>query len=272
MNVKSLSARKYYFWVGATLILLFTFLEPAGTEDKLGIERFLIWTIQIALLLPLLIGIHIGLQSIHFFDRLNPWLKLAFSGLLGSFFFMPIALAIDYQFQLDERLDPGHWRALIPVLREEFSGIVWPVTLTWVAINAPRILQISFQDIEAPVSGDPTAQHEQATSEALNGFWSLIPREIGKDIIYLKSELHYVRVVTTGGEKLVLFNLKDAVADLEKRLPGIQTHRSYWVSGNHIKAMVSEKNRPFILTRNDQKVPVSRRKTAAARRFMKTLA
>jgi hypothetical protein len=271
MDLRSTPAFKYYFWAGLSLILIFTVIKPAGTDDTGLTDRFVIWTIQIALLLPMLIGLHILLQSSNVFNHLNPWLKLTLSGIMGAVLFVPFGLGIDYVFNLDDWEGITNLGGALPIIAEEIVNTLLPVTLTWIAINAPRILELNFKELNASVSPAAKPETKEAAVKASNAFLSNIPTEIGNDIIYLKSELHYVRVVTSLGERLVLFNLKDAIADLETFMEGIQTHRSYWVSGRHIESMLSDKNTKFIHTTSGQKIPVSRRKLSETRQYMQRL-
>ena len=83
----------------------------------------------------------------------------------------------------------------------------------------------------------------------------LLPRELGGDIVYLKSEDHYVYVYTVIGSSLIRMRFKDAVAGLGEW--GIQVHRSYWVAYRH---MIEVKKRDRVLElwlTDDHKVPVS---------------
>ena len=271
MDLRSTPVFRYYFWVGLLLILIFTFLKPAGTDDSGLVERFLIWTLEIALLLPLLIGLHMLLQSVNVFNHLNPWLKLTLSGILGSAFFVPIGLVIDYFFNLDDWSSIANIKQAMPIILEEIGNTLMPVTLTWIAINAPRILELNFKELNSGESTAAAPNDAKAALGASSAFLALIPREIGNDIVYLKSELHYVRVVTTVGERLVLYNLKDAIADLKPNVEGTQTHRSYWVSSHHIQSMTVHRGRNFILTTGSRQIPVSRRKLSDIRQYVKRL-
>ena len=157
---------------------------------------------------------------------------------------------------------------MISEIMDESAGIFFSVTLTWLAINAPHVLQLNFAEKRSTAQKVHKINEKQTPPIPLPQFFSLIPKEIGTDILFLKSELHYVRIVTTYGEKLILYNLKDAISDLEKIEDGIKTHRSYWVSGKHIKKLVTEKGRKFILASNGQKVPVSRRNSASIQEYL----
>ncbi|MDY6990069.1 MAG: LytTR family DNA-binding domain-containing protein [Thermodesulfobacteriota bacterium] len=271
MNLRLTRLYKYYFWAGLSLVLIFTVLKPAGTENIGLFSRVLVWTIQVGLLLPILVALHISLQSVSIFDRLNPWFKLTLSGVLGSTLFVPFGLGIDYLFELDDWTGVTHFAEVVPVVLEELKGIIFPATLTWIAINAPRVLQLNFKEIDVPESVHTNSTQNETRSGVSEKFLSLIPSEIGHDIIYLRSELHYVRVVTPIGESLLLFSLKDAVDEMEKTVAGIRTHRSYWVSSKHINSLISEGKNKYILTSNNQKVPVSRRKLTHVKHFMQTV-
>ena len=268
MNLRSAPGLKYYFWIGVSLTLIFAFLEPAGTRGAGIFGSVVIWALQIGFLLPLLILLHILLQKSNAFNDLNPWLKLTASGAIGSVLFVPFAIGIDYLFALDDWSAVNDSNALIAVIIDEFTGVFFPVTLVWVAINAPRVLRLSFVDKKAVSSGPPHKSNENGTPASLPQFLPLIPRDMGDDLIYIKSELHYVRVVTTDSENLILYNLKDAISDVEKIVDGIQTHRSYWVSAGHIMELIKDKGRKYILLSNGQKVPVSRRKSPEIQQYI----
>ena len=84
-----------------------------------------------------------------------------------------------------------------------------------------------------------------------------LPHELEGDVIYLKSEDHYVYVHTVTGCSLIKMRLSDAVAGLGDR--GVQVHRSYWVSRRHIQELVKRDRQVLLrLTRNHE-VPVSSR-------------
>jgi len=271
MDLRTTPAFKYYFWAGLALILIFTAIKPAGTDNTGLAERFVIWTIQISLLLPLLIGLHIVLQASNVFNHLNPWLKLTLSGIIGAVLFVPFGLGIDYVFDLDDWEGISKLEGALPIIAEEIVNTLLPITLTWIAINVPRVLELNFKELNSSISTAEIPETKDSTLKASNAFLSNIPKEIGNDIIYLKSELHYVRVVTNLGERLVLFNLKDAIAELKTVIEGVQTHRSYWVSRRHIESMLADKNRKLIQTTSGQKIPVSRRKLSHVRQYVKRL-
>ena len=83
----------------------------------------------------------------------------------------------------------------------------------------------------------------------------LLPERLGTDLIYIKSEDHYLEVHTTVGSSLIKMRFSDAVAELSDR--GIKVHRSYWVATRHVKRSVRSGRRTLLRLTGDHKVPVS---------------
>jgi hypothetical protein len=278
MIINDISTKKYFFWFSVILILLFSFLEPAGTSGSSFLMRLFIWTLQIGFLVPCLILFHVGLQQSPFFDRLNDWLKILLSGLLGCLLFLPFALGLDYVMGLDDWSQVKNFAQAQDIVLEEIGGVFAPVLLTWAGMNAPRILQLNFsnatlsQPIEitsSSVTTDiPVGEKERDLSRCEGEFLAKFAKLIGTDIIYMMSELHYVRVVTIKGETLVLHNLKDAIAQLPSEYVGIQTHRSYWAASKHIESIKEKNGHTGLALSRGKTIPVSRRKLAEVKEFL----
>jgi DNA-binding LytR/AlgR family response regulator len=76
-------------------------------------------------------------------------------------------------------------------------------------------------------------------------------------LIALQAEDHYLRVHTDAGSTLILMRLSDAVSEIGDGV-GIQTHRSWWVARDAIKAIARAEGRAELTLVNDVSVPVSR--------------
>jgi hypothetical protein len=271
MNLQDLDSRNYFLAVGGFLAVLFAVLGPEGSTD-LGLPaRLLQWTAQVAIPLVLLISIHLLLSRSHAFDGLSPWLKLTISGVFGALLFAPAALTLDFLFGVDDWDQIKSLSGLLSLLLDEALGVVFPVTLVWVGINAPRVIGLDFsRPAGSPQAADGagTLQSETVTStceqQSSEGFLRLLPGEIGTDIIYLMSELHYLRVVTTKGSTLVLYNLRDAVDELPADF-GLQPHRSYWVAFRHLQRLVRREGKAYLALSDGSTVPVSRRRLSEVR-------
>jgi hypothetical protein len=160
------------------------------------------------------------------------------------------------------------------IILNEIGGMFPPAILTWVAINAPRILNLNFSNISHNKSVQSTRLEEtpndvkQFNSVSKNEFLAKFSDEIGTNIIYLMSELHYIRVVTLKGQMLILHNLKDAISELPLDLIGIQTHRSFWVNIKYVDSTMVKKLQNFLMLSNGNSIPVSRRRLRLVKDFL----
>ena len=104
---------------------------------------------------------------------------------------------------------------------------------------------------EAPPSDPPSAE----------GFLSRLPSRLGRDLLCLQMEDHYVRAHTTRGSDLILTSLKDAIAELGA-VEGMQVHRSWWVAHDAVSEPMANGRNLFLRLSNGVQVPVSRASVA----------
>lgn len=89
-----------------------------------------------------------------------------------------------------------------------------------------------------------------------------------EDLLALKAEQHYVKVISRGGQELVLYRLGDAVGELPKGL-GQQVHRSWWVSSGAVATCRRDGSRKLTLClSNGTEIPVSAPYQALARHWL----
>jgi len=88
-------------------------------------------------------------------------------------------------------------------------------------------------------------------------FARLKPKLRKSEIYALCAEDHYVRVITSGGEDLILMRLSDAIKETVP-LIGIPTHRSWWVAEAGVKSVSKKSGKLEIQLKNDLIIPVSR--------------
>ena len=94
------------------------------------------------------------------------------------------------------------------------------------------------------------------TLPPVRSFVERLPADLGDEIIYLKTEGHYLRVYTKAGTSRLLLRFADAVAELSNL--GMQVHRSYWVAHNQVVGMVNRDHRMVLRLTGDYEVPVRR--------------
>lgn len=96
-----------------------------------------------------------------------------------------------------------------------------------------------------------------------------LPAELGRDILALETEDHYLRVHAACGSALILMRMADAVALLDPRL-GAQVHRRWWVADAAVTGVRTEGQRLSLCLANGALIPVGRTFLAAAKaRFVR---
>lgn len=203
--------------LGATLVGLFlALLGPFGSYLNGGFAtRALYWIVAswfgLALYgLILRAGMHLtrGLGA-------SPWPVVAATILIGSVAQAAATRAAAF--------------ALWPELAQ-----VGPTPILWyfqvVALAAPFTLGYALATghfaRDRPPAPKPPAPGEPALLAKL-------PAQLGRNIICLCMEDHYVRVHTPAGSALLLMPLGQAIAEAAP-LAGVKTHRSWWVARNAV--------------------------------------
>lgn len=155
-----------------------------------------------------------------------------------------------------------------------------PILIFWLAINAPWLLgfRVELQNNQVKLLPDRRKRHhsdqsfsrERSAPSSVDGvgqsqsesrppdFFNLLPKAIHGDIVYLKAELHYLLVVTSSGRGLILYNLKDAIDQLDPS-KGMQTHRSWWLNFDYIDSVKKVGRQGKAIMTNGDPVLISRR-------------
>lgn len=227
-------------WV--LLTALFTALAPSASAELSFGLRVVFWAVHVAIPLVLLQGAQMGVSRLA--RHLSDWASVGLSALLGALAFVPIASGLDALFPDDDG-GPEPW---INALISEMISTVIPVMLVWLALNAPRLLRIA-ETKEAP---------RDESSAPAPAFWAKVPLDIGRDLVALSAELHYLRVRTAIGEALILYPFGQAVEELVD-MPGRQVHRSHWVALAHITDIERRGEGATVHMSTGTPLPVSRR-------------
>lgn len=96
-----------------------------------------------------------------------------------------------------------------------------------------------------------------APADAPPRLFARLPAHLGREILALQAEDHYVRVHTAKGSTLLLMRLADAVAELDG-LEGLRVHRSWWVARAAVAAVKPEGRRLTLILANGVAAPVTR--------------
>ena len=253
-DIGGMTPTKYFFSIAVVLGLLFA-MTSADQQHPVALV-FVQWQLQTVLPMALLIAAHILLLYSHWFTRLNPWLALGVSGVVGASLFAPFALLIDLWLATEM---PA---SLAAELLDEWLSVMPPVALCWVALNAPWLLGYRLEK-SAEFESEPIRQNDEGTAEAESkpAFMSLVAPDKQGRLLLLKSELHYLQVLTDQGSSLILYNLGDAIDQLPQTI-GMTVHRSYWVALDAIEKLEKRDRQGELSLHSGQRVPVSRNRMA----------
>ncbi len=111
-----------------------------------------------------------------------------------------------------------------------------------------------------PAATEPPAQEPGTTSDLL----SRLPLPLGRELLALQMEDHYVRAHTSRGSVLILIPMRQAVAELAG-MPGMRIHRSWWVARDAVTGSVQDGRNLRLRLANGLEAPVSRANVAAVR-------
>jgi hypothetical protein len=254
-------SRAWFAVVPGVLAVLFAVLQPAASAGlDLG-YRLVFWLCHTYVAVGALLLASLGLGRAGLSDRLGPWPAIVVSGLLGSLLFAPLALPLEGLFEVVDADDPERAAGVagwVLAVGLELGSLAGPVTVSWVLINAPRLLRLGFVAPQPAASSGPTPD-EPPVRSADEGriFFEQLPDALGREVVALSSELHYLRVHTTRGQALILHSLRDAMADAG---PGLQVHRSHWVAQAHVRRVRRRRDGVVCIMSTGLEVPVSRRR------------
>ena len=110
--------------------------------------------------------------------------------------------------------------------------------------------------VDGDADGERAVDGFPAEAEAHARFFERLPDEIGRELVYIKTEDHYLEVHTTTGSTRVLVRFGDAVGELGEL--GIQVHRCYWVAHRQMAELVTRGHRTLLRLEDEREVPVSR--------------
>jgi len=102
------------------------------------------------------------------------------------------------------------------------------------------------------------ANPENTKSHSRPALYERLKPSLRQSEIYaLTAEDHYVRVITSKGEDLILLRLSDAIKEISP-LPGLMTHRSWWVAEAGVKSVKKSDGKLSLELHSGQTAPVSR--------------
>ena len=157
---------------------------------------------------------------------------------------------------------PGNHGQIAPisVWYGETLAISEPCALAFYMFRT-RVERAAELAASTPSRAVPEAPPIPVTPAADADFIDRLPPRLGRDLLCLQMEDHYVRAHTDRGSDLILIPLKQAVAELAA-IEGMQVHRSWWVAKAAVTAAVTNGRNIGLQLRNGVVVPVSRASVA----------
>jgi hypothetical protein len=196
------------------------------------------------------------------------WLVWLLGGIAGSFVARPAIYQLASWFK--PWMDGGELRSMRPV---EFSSdfavyyiVNWSVILLmWMAAQFVFSYAQSLSNLNLGTSVPVAVEHTgdegtdtETRTPAYSGFLERIPIHLGKDVIALHCEDHYLRVFTRKGDALILVTISEAIRTLEAaKIKGLQVHRSWWVQLNAISKTQLSNRKMIAVLDTGLEVPVS---------------
>ena len=268
------------------LALLFAQLEPEPTRTLPWFAAWAVWIVHIG------VGLALAIVATHATARWSilsaapAWSRLLVGGLLGSLAFAPLALGFERLFPMPVESPPDdvldHWAEAgggLPLVAE-WLQLAPSYLVSWALLNlvplAPTVIR---EPSAAPAGGAsiPPVVEEVEEVDAGNGdapitptpeplassFFERLPTAIGRDLVRIDADLHYLQVRTALGRATVLGSL----AEVEAALPeaGLRVHRSHWIAFAHLRRVSKSAKGWACELRGGERVPISRRRLAEVR-------
>lgn len=244
----------YLVICGAGLTIGLTWIGPRAAEGLGTLNAMAFWAAHVGPALALLAVTQTVLSRTHRVAALPGLAQVLLTAVVASLLFTPLALGIDQLFNAESSRDE-EGGLLLWVAAQEFAQFAVPMGLTWALINTPSLMRIEAETCEPPLQGRPPVEAGAPAAQA--EFWSRVPRRLGRDLVALSAELHYLRVYTTLGDTLILYpfgRASDALQDVR----GMQVHRSHWVALGHVDEVTSQDGRMVCRLTGGLVLPVSR--------------
>ncbi|MFK7887941.1 MAG: LytTR family DNA-binding domain-containing protein [Gammaproteobacteria bacterium] len=194
------------------------------------------------------------------FPALNDWRLVLISGLIGVTLFAPMAYLLEGLFPLAVSEPDSDWSdrfastspfaaVLVELLEMAPSYLV-----AWLLINREALVRTSRSTPGAP----SPAPSDDVVSEARRAFLNRLPPAVGRQVVAISSDLHYLQVTTRQGSAMILGALKEVETAFGEA--GMRVHRSHWVLLDAVQRMRKGGSAWQLEMSNGHCVPVSRRK------------
>lgn len=229
----SINPIRVALWVAITGACVISGPFDSGQGQSL-VVRFVFWSLAVGY------GIVLG-GAVNIFARKIEHLSIVItypvmSVLFATFYSPFLAIAIPLAF-------PGTSGSRDPVwLIAIYAGMIFLVVMLTILVFT--------RSMEEPVEPQPEAASTPSILKRL-------PPNLGREVVRVSSQDHYVEVHTKLGKELILMRFADALEELEG-IRGVRVHRSHWVGRGAVAKSRRDGSRVFLVLHDGTEVPVSR--------------
>jgi hypothetical protein len=251
----------------AGLTLLFVALGPAATATLPVPLAAAYWLLHIGA------GIALCVASTRLLQRFAPiaghsgWLLLAAAAVLASMLFAPFAVQLDRAFPTPADVPEGlldQWELAGGALQliAEWLQLAPEFVVAWLLLNAPPLVSLRLAAVSSPPVVD-TAGPGRSPEIPSPSWLDRLPPAIGRELVSISADLHYLHVRTTRGKATLLGSLDDAERSLGEDV--LRIHRSHLAAVSQVRRLLRKGSAWLLETATGDKLPVSRRRVAAVR-------
>lgn len=238
-EARALAGRKRFWLILVTAGLLTGLAGPFGTYDTLPVvTRTGYWVVVVCMTYWLAYLVSFTAASLAEDLGLEPRLSLAI-GVLAATLAVTACLAGLHMLMLEA----SFWaeaKRLLPYV----AAITFALTiLTESAAGSDAWPAVS-------------AKSTPAASTSNSAWLDQLPAHLGRRLILLQAQDHYVRAKTERGETLIRTTLQDAARDLGDY--GVRVHRSWWVARHAIGGFRYRAGMPVVVLNDGLELPVGR--------------
>ena len=244
-------ARNPRVWTGiAAVVVVLTVAGPFGTDRYLGhAERLVYWSVEAVL--TFFCGLASATAAFTALDRVfeNPRVAKLLSGLAPA---IPVSLIV--------------WLSNLLVFGSSLASLqTYVIMLGNCLVISFAITVIYYQVKQSRQTAESTNSNPTASP-----FLKRLPVELGRNLLHVSSQDHYVQAVTDRGSHLILMRFADALGELEM-IEGIRVHRAHWIAKSAIAKPLKKDGRLYVETTDGETFPVSRTYLKQAREFLNSL-
>ena len=215
---------------------------PFGTYGRLDLGSRLVFFAAVGAVTWLAVALLAAwLGGVEPIDRWPVYVRMTLVGLLAAILSTAAVIVVHGWISW-----PIPWRAFAEIYPD--NAFLTVVLSVLVGLSVVQRLHARADAERARVAELPQAGPD---------FFRRIPPALGRDLLALEMEDHYLRIHTAVGSDLILLRLRDALTELDPSR-GRQVHRSWWVADGAVTTSERAGARSLLVLRNGLKVPVSK--------------